>query len=356
MDATARPLGADDILAIPGDWPERLFTASDAVTVEYRSLAKRWHPDANRTDPAAASVFAHLTTLHAEAERRAGAGLWRTPGEIRFTSLEGRSFRLRYRRSRRIEIGDLYLGSSHMAFAVERDHADLFENARRTLAGLRYADGAMEAEFSRYVPTVATTFETADRLVMVAKVTDDLVLLDDLVAHFGGALDPRHAAWVISSLANIATWLGWSGRAHGAIQPDTVMVSPRHHSAVIAGGWFHSVPFGAALLPSPEFAVRHGASAIGPDKRATRRLDLELVRAVGRAALGDPNGTRLLNDPTVPRPMAEWLVLPSPDDAFADYRSWEGAREASFGARRYIEMDVDVDALIRTRETSDGQR
>ena len=356
MDATTTALRADDILAIPEDWPERLFTDAEAVTAEFRCLAKRWHPDANRSDPAAALVFGHLVALHGEAERRAGAGIWRTPGEIRFTSLEGRTFRMRYRRRRRIEIGELFVGSSHMAFAVDRDHADLFENARRTLTELRYADRAMEAEFSRYVPAVEWTFETADRLVMVANVTDDLVLLDDLVAHFGGAIDPRHAAWVISSLANIVTWLGWSGRTHGAIQPDTVMVSTRHHSAVIAGGWFHSVPFGAVLTPSPDFAVRHGAPAVGPDKRATPRLDLELVRAVGRAALGDPNGTRLLNDPTVPRPMAEWLVLPSPDDAFADYRSWESAREASFGARRYIEMDVDVDALIRTRETSDGQR
>ena len=48
--------------------------------------------------------------------------------------------------------------------------------------------------------------------------------------------------------------------------------------------------------------------------------------------------------------MAEWLVLPPADDAFQDYRSWERAREASFGARRFVEMDVDVDALIRQRE------
>jgi hypothetical protein len=356
MDATGTARGADDILAIPAEWPERLFTGVDAIEAEYRNLAKRWHPDANRSAPEAAAVFSHIGALHREADRRAKSGIWRTPGEIRFVSLAGPMFRMRYRRHRRITIGDLYAGSSNLTFSVERDHADLFENARRTLTGLRYADRKMEAEFSRYVPSVVKTFETADRLVMVVSSTDDLVFLDDLVAHFGGALNPRHAAWVVSSLLNIVAWLGWSGRSHGAIQPDTVMVSPRYHSAVMAGGWFHSVPFGAALLPSPEFAVRHGRAAIGPDKRATPRLDLELVRAVGRAALGDPNGTRLLNDPTIPRPMAEWLVLPSPDDAVADYRSWEGIREASFGARRFIEMDVDIDALTRTRETDDGQQ
>lgn len=351
MDATApAAASADEILAIPKEWPERLFTAAGAVEAEWRTLAKRWHPDRNPDDPQAGLVFRHLGDLHREAGRRIDGGVWRTPGSARFEALDGRVFSMRYRRHRSFAIGDLYAGRTNTVFAVERDHADLFENARRTLTALRYADGAMEAEFSRYVPRIVDTFETADRLVMAVASTEDLLLLDDLVAHFGGALESRAAAWIVSALSNLACWLGWSGLAHGAIAPDTVMVSPRHHSVVLAGGWFHSVPFGAALLPSPEFAVRHGRPAVGPDKRATPRLDLELVRAVGRAALGDPNGTRLLTDPAVPRPMAEWLVLPPADDAFQDYRSWERAREASFGARRFVAMDVDVDAVIRQRE------
>ncbi|GJD90958.1 hypothetical protein BHAOGJBA_4502 [Methylobacterium hispanicum] len=348
--AATETASAEEILAVPKEWPERLFSAAATVDTEWRGLAKRWHPDRNPRDPQAGPVFRHLCDLHREAERRIGGGVWRTPGMVRFESLDGRVFSMRYRRCRSMAIGDLYAGRTNIVFAVERDHADLFENARRTLTALRYADGAMEAEFSRNVPRVVESFETADRLVMAVTVSADLVLLDDLAAHFEGALEPRAAAWIVSGLSNIACWLAWSGLAHGAICPDTVMVSPRHHSVVLAGGWFHSVPFGAALLPSPEFAVRHGRAAVGHDKKATPRLDLELVRAVGRAALGDPDGSRLLTDPAVPRPMAEWLVLPPADDAFEDYRSWERAREASFGARRFVEMDVDVDALIRQRE------
>lgn len=351
MTATApQAASAAEILAIPKEWPERLFSSAVAIEAEWRALAKRWHPDRNTDDPQAGHVFRHIGDLRREAERRAEGGLWRTPGAVRFEALDGRTFTMRFRRHRPFAIGDLYAGRTNTVFAVERDYADLFEDARRTLTSFRYADGAMEAEFSRYVPRLVDTFETGDRLVMAVTSTEDLVLLDDLVAHFGGALEPRAAAWVVSSLSNLACWLGWSGLAHGAIAPDTVMVSPRHHSVVLAGGWFHSVPFGATLMPSPEFAVLHGRPAVGPDKRATPRLDLELVRAVGRAALGDPNGTRLLTDPAVPRPMAEWLMLPPADDAFQDFRSWERAREASFGARRFVEMDVDVDALIRKRE------
>ena len=39
MDATGTALGADDILAIPAEWPERLFTGAQAVEAEYRLLA-----------------------------------------------------------------------------------------------------------------------------------------------------------------------------------------------------------------------------------------------------------------------------------------------------------------------------
>ena len=77
------------------------------------------------------------------------------------------------------------------------------------------------------------------------------------------------------------------------------------------------------------------------------RSDLELIRATGRELLGDISGIRL-RDPSIPRPMAEWLRYPSAGSALADYRFWREVLIASFGGRRFVRLDVTPEKMYST--------
>jgi hypothetical protein len=81
------------------------------------------------------------------------------------------------------------------------------------------------------------------------------------------------------------------------------------------------------------------ASAL-TDGRALPAIDLELIRATGREALGDPVGTRLSRDDAIPRPFAAWLRTPGSGDPVEDYRDWSAVLTESFGARRFVEMPI----------------
>ena len=54
-----RLLSSSDILSIPIDAPEKLFTATN-LKHEYRILANGWHPDKNIYNKQAKDVFVHL--------------------------------------------------------------------------------------------------------------------------------------------------------------------------------------------------------------------------------------------------------------------------------------------------------
>jgi hypothetical protein len=82
-----------------------------------------------------------------------------------------------------------------------------------------------------------------------------------------------------------------------------------------------------------------------PDAVCDGGIDPALVRLTIREALGDPAGTRLAGDPTFPNPFALWLLMPGADNAQADFRAWEQARDAAFGPRRFIQWDFDPAAL-----------
>ncbi len=67
-------LSASEILKIKE--PEFLFTGKiDEAKKEFKTLAKLWHPDKNKSINAG-KVMAHISALHSLAEERINLGRW----------------------------------------------------------------------------------------------------------------------------------------------------------------------------------------------------------------------------------------------------------------------------------------
>lgn len=329
---------AADILALKPVQARTLFPGdAAAVAARFKCLAKIWHPDTN--PHADASVFSHVVMLHGVAKASDGA---KAGSERILKAADGRSFRVVYQVRHATDFGETLVGRTRIVHIVPRDFADLAVRA----SGLRprFADDGMKAEFSRFLPRRLEEFETADGFVFVEEKTPDQVLMRDLLAL--APFDPRHAAWMATRLVNIACWLEWAGFAHGAIGPDTLLVSPEFHSVALTGPFLSSRGFGRLLAALPgrtlDCCPRYGVAGADADSR----LDPELVRLTLRECLGDPAGTRLASDPDFPKPFADWLLMPAGKGARADFPAWESARDASFGARRFVKWDVDPAALM----------
>jgi hypothetical protein len=334
-------LTADQVLAISLDSPEQLFSGdSGALDQEFRSLAKRWHPDRNpgtNTD----HVFAHIQQLRDAARENLRRGVWRTPGLLQLTGIDGKAYRLKYRKQHSFELGEFYVGKTIVTFCVKPEFKDLYDQALATLKKFPYANDVMQAEISRFLPTVMASFATTDRLVLVTAKNPDFVLLGDLQAQQKGKLAPAHTAWVISRLSNISSYLQFAKLTHNAIGPDTVFVSPATHQAALLGGWWYSVPAGQGLTALPNRALALASPDILTAKKADPRLDLELIRATGRELMGDPIGYQLRADKTVPDAFSEWLMRSPSGTALENYRHWQQTvLPQSFGPRRFIKLNV----------------
>lgn len=332
-------LPAHALLAIPAAEPERLFSG-DPMTAraEYLRLAGRWHPDRN-PDRLAHQVFQRITQLYRLALEKLRNGDWRVPGRLALRN-GGVPQELHYLRRHDFELGALYIAREAAAFVVVPEHADLLAAATRRFASFRFAGHGMQREASLYLPKLAGVCEAQDGRALVLEKAPDLVLLRDLLDRLGGRLPPRHVAWVLSSLLNIACYFQYAGLTHNAIGPDTYFVSPEGHSGALLGGWWYAQRWGRTMRVLP----CRSAGLLPPDiaaaKRADPRLDLELIRATGRELLGDAGGARLRNDPDIPRPLVDWLRQPSAGSAIDDYELWHDVLKASFGARRFVELGI----------------
>jgi hypothetical protein len=347
-DMNHATLTADEILAIPETAPERLFAGPDADAIKkvVRSLSMKWHTDRN-TDPRAGAVFDRVQKLSDAATGKLAAGTWETPGLLRITSTAGAAYELRYASKLTVDVGTMYVGRTAVGFDITSDNLDLLQNAERQLAGLSYANDTMRGEFARYFPEVSCKVDTPTGAMLILSKTPDVLLLQDVLAHYQGKMPPRHAAWVISRLLNIACYLERQGKvAHNAIGPDTVFISPKHHSACLLGGWWFTTGLGERLLAAPQRMVLSAPPDVLQKKVGDTRTDMEMIKALGRELLGDATGVRLANDSAVPPALVDWLQLSTHQSAVATYREWqERVLIDAFGARKFVEMNITHDTL-----------
>lgn len=348
LDALAA-MTAVQILAITE--PGRLFTGEEAALKrEYRHLALLWHPDLCR-DRFAENVLPHINDLYREAREKLDMGIWEAPGLTTLTDATGRVYRIRYRKRRSFELGEMLIADSIVAFLVAPEHSEFFDNAVRMTGSFPYASDDMRREVTRYLPVLKKVFEARDgRLVMVLEKEPGLFLLRDLLDHYAvTGLPPewpRHVAWIQSTLHNLACYLEYAGLTHNDISPDTYFISPARHSGALLGGWWYAGSAGGRLKGVTARTYNLMPPDVRADGIADSRVDLELVRSVGRELLGDVTGMKLLTTRPAPEPMLDWLRHPASGNARDDYRLWrERVLTESFGPRRFVEMTVGADEI-----------
>lgn len=333
------------LLAIPPDQPEHLFSSRDAIRGEYRALARRWHPDVLGGD---GTPFAHLHQLHEAGLAKIARGEWLTPGVLELTGADGILRRVRYVKDYTIHVGHAYLGHEYVTYVIKDDFADLAETGSKRISTLKFPNASVRDGMVERCPTFKATFRTNDKIALVLNKPNNLVRLRDLLEHLNGQLDPRHVAWITSELLNLACYLEWSGLTHNDLSPETVFICPKKHTIKLLGGWWYAVPVGARMARLQEVrTVANLPSKVASSKLASVRTDLSLVRLLGREMLGDPGGSRLSRDKTVPAALATWLRTAPSDTAREDYRGWQEVLTASFGARRFVELDVDPSVIYK---------
>lgn len=332
-------MNAAAILAIPETEPERLFTSRDAALADYRALLRQWHPDRNKA-PEASAVAAHIVRLYHVVKHRIIDGKYQPPGQLDITDRYGKRSTLKYRARRPFELGEMFIGMNLVTFVMPRTHEALVLNALSQIGRMSYPDETFRNSLEPHIPKVERAFETATDWVVCIRKRPDEVLLADLITHLGGRIEPKHTAWIISSLLNLACFLEVGHMTLNALSVSTVFASPTKHAVSLYGGWWYAQQGGKLITHLPPDTLPLASAALRRHKVADGLLDRDAIKAIGRACLGDPSGGSLRGRADVPAPFTQFLQLPAAKSAFAEYERWPKVLEDSFGPRRYHELKI----------------
>lgn len=335
---------AQAILEIDVSSAPKLFPGDKkAINAKFRTLVSDWHPDHNAA-PNARSVYEHVVKLRKIALdllSASAAPKSATPLASReYVTEEGAKSRFSYLRQHSGDLGDILVGNQTIVYEIGRDYRDVAEAEILRVSSLAYADDKMRNEMSRYHPALKRSLVLADKTVLFYERPADCVLLADLKGFLGGKIVPVHVAWIVSSLMNMVCYLHWAKLVHGAISLDTILVCPAKHSVVLVGGWGYATSSGQRPVMLPRRTTSLVPRLMVKGETVSTKIDIDLVKDIAQDLLGAPGGTGLHLDKTIPRPLIDWTLSPSTDDAVDEYSGWTSTLNAAFGKRKFVEMSV----------------
>jgi serine/threonine protein kinase len=328
---------AEQILSITS--PEKLFTDPSKVKEEYRQLCRHWHPDKN--SKASPEVSAKINHLHSIAEEKIATGSWEVLGSLTLELID-KTIKFKYNRKRTLDVGDCYIGDSHITYIIPKENADLVTNHSK-MVPTSFANPKMKDEISKLLPKTKFISKTKDgkSQVVVIEKTEDIFSLQDILEHFHHKIPPSHMAWMMSRVLNLICFLKYAGIVHGDISPDSVFVSPKQHCVYFYGGFWYATKDGEKLKALPSRSISLIPKKIIEDKIAKSEIDTNLAKLLGLEMLGDVFGMKLMTDKTIPKPLFNWLRFPGSVDSFSDLKTWkEKILIDSFGKRKYVELNI----------------
>lgn len=318
---------------------EDLFTGIEHVEDEYKKLIFKWHPDKNPSaNPAA---FAKIQELYKKAKQAVSEGVWKSKTEFIFKDEKGTKHLIHFKKSKKLEIGEMFISERSVSFLIEKDNFDLVKNAERTISSFTFADDKMKKEMLRFLPQIKKKITLKDRVILVFEKPETFFSLSDILTFYKNKIPPEHSAWIMSSLYNVVCYLNYAGICHNGISTEAVFVNPSDHNISLLGGWWYSGKVGEKLSALPKEVFNFTPSAVKAAKKHAHIVDTESVKTTIRKILGDVNGHKLLTDKTIPKPFMNWVRGPANENAVEDYKTWRRVViPASFKEKKFIDMPV----------------
>lgn len=290
----------------------------------YLALMLKYHPD-KCSDPRAAEasavvngLFRKLKKAHESKERLFRCG--------------SRAVEIRYLMALPQEYGEEFIGEQKVYFLISDEFSGCYtgSEARNDLFFREFLPQQILAQAEVFLPVVGNVLSTDEGLLIETCKRSSELPLSKVLDFYGGQLDCRHAAWIVSRLLGICCFAEVRGIVWNCLSEENLLIDPAEHTVRVGGGWWFAARDGVRMT-GVQSAVYDSLSSLSKSDGTARHInDLECVKALARRIFPD-------DAPDAVRRFAEGVCSSS---AFEEMENWEKAVVSGFGARRFTKMNV----------------
>lgn len=290
----------------------------------YMALMVKYHPD-KCSDPRAPEASAVINELYGKLKKA------HTAKEKLFHS-GSHAYGVKYLMDITQEYGAEYIGERNVYLFIDGNSTDCFYNseARSDLFFREYLPQQILAQAEVFLPVVSRIFDTDDGLLIETCKRAGELPLTKVLDFYGGKLDDRHAAWIISRLLGICCYAELKGIVWNCLAEENLLIDPEQHTLRVGGGWWFAAREGNKMTGVQSTVYSSLSADSMTDGIARHITDLESVKALARRILTD-------EAPSAIRDYAESICSTS---ASEEMEKWEEAIIKGYGERRFTHMNV----------------
>ena len=290
----------------------------------YMALMMKYHPD-KCSDPRASEASAVINELYGKLKKAYCF-------QEKIFRCGSRAIEIRYLMSVKQEYGMEYIGDSNVFFLISNDFADCFtqSEARSDLFFREYLPQQILAQAEVFLPVTAHIFNTDEGLLIETCKRKGELPLSKILDFYGGSIDCRHAAWIISRLLGICCFAEVRDIVWNCLAEENLLIDPAEHTVRVGGGWWFAAREGSKMTGVQSSVYDSLSSLSKTDGTAQHLTDLECVKAIARRILP-------VDAPAAVRDYSESICSSS---AFEEMEKWEKTIINGFGRRKFTHMNV----------------
>ena len=290
----------------------------------YMALMLKYHPD-KCSDPRAPEASAVINELY---------GKLKKPVTFREKLLYcGRhAVGIKYIMELPQEYGTEFVSDRNAYFLIDKDYADCFNEseARSDLFFREYLPQQVLAQAEAFLPVVSSVIRTDEGiLVETCKRTGELPL-SKIADFYGGTIDSRHTAWIISRLLGICCYAEARGIVWNCLAEENLFIDPAEHTVRVGGGWWFAATEGCKMTGVQSVIFDRLPTQTKTDGIARHITDPESVKALAMRLLPDD----------APEAVKDYARSVCSASASEEMEKWERAIVDGFGGRRFTQMNI----------------
>ena len=271
--------------------------------------------------------FARMNSFFAASEdeqtrKQNAEELWNTADIHTFTCADGTPVEVKYMHRYSDGDTDVYVARRNIIFHFKTNGAEKTERFRRSISTLDYPS-ADTRNLEAFFPKISGGFTLNDGSFLCAITKDE----DEYPLRLFGALNGRHAAWIISRLENLCCVLEFSSLVHPQISPDTIYITPYTHQASLYGGWWN--------------AGKNNTLAVDTNERLKLQQNLIGLRDTAAQALGYTKASDIPFTADIPDALRSFIRSVPRPTAYDDFSYWDEMLIKAYGERKFIQMDTN---------------
>lgn len=270
--------------------------------------------------------------------------------KICIKSITGELYKIHYTNHFSFKLGEMYITKKYVIYIVKSEYRKYYENYIQKTKHYSKPDRKIWEMVQYMLPNVDRNFECIDgNFAIFVKKPCEIYTLREILQYFDGRLKPEYVASILTRLYYFTCYIGLVEMTHNAITLDNLFFAPGREVEEgesytindmrivgVFGGWFFTTYFEEKMkgVPKEVYAVmpeeckKRGYSSFEVDELSIKSLAKELL------------GTGIKD---TPKPFLDWVNNKKiARDAYEEFCNWKKVIISSFGAHRFVNMDVSI--------------